>query len=119
MEVHHPNHSSHTKKWTTYLLEFLMLFLAVFLGFVAENIREHAVEKRRAKEYAISLLTDIKKDVIELEQSIKYDSLTSLVIDSLVHFIGKGNIRSNSGQFYYLSRMALSLYITDWNRAIN
>ena len=39
MEVHkHPHHVTHKKKWGEYLLEFVMLFLAVFLGFVAENI---------------------------------------------------------------------------------
>ena len=38
MEVNkHPHHVTHKKKWTEYLLEFFMLFLAVFLGFVAEN----------------------------------------------------------------------------------
>src|SRR5690242_1494579 len=48
MEVHkHPHHSMHKKKWSEYLLEFFMLFLAVFLGFVAENIREHSVEYDR------------------------------------------------------------------------
>ena len=31
MEVHkHPHHATHKKKWTEYLLEFFMLFLAVF-----------------------------------------------------------------------------------------
>ncbi len=50
MEVHkHPHHVTHKKKWTEYLLEFFMLFLAVFLGFVAENIREHIAEKERGK----------------------------------------------------------------------
>ena len=38
MEVHkHPHHVTHKKKWAEYLLEFFMLFLAVFLGFLAEN----------------------------------------------------------------------------------
>jgi hypothetical protein len=42
MEVHkHPHHVAHKKKWSEYLLEFFMLFLAVFLGFIAENVREH------------------------------------------------------------------------------
>jgi len=46
MEVHkHPHHVTHKKKWTEYLLEFFMLFLAVFLGFVADNIRENSVER--------------------------------------------------------------------------
>ena len=68
MEVHHPHHAAHTKKWTAYVLEFLMLFLAVFLGFVAENIREHAVEKTRAKELLKSFVVDLKKDTSELNQ---------------------------------------------------
>src|SRR3982750_4314445 len=57
MEVHkHPHHVTHKKKWGEYFLEFLMLFLAVTLGFIAENIREHIAEHNRAEEYAISLV---------------------------------------------------------------
>src|SRR5436309_1167001 len=52
MEVHkHPHHVTHKKKWGEYFLEFILLFLAVFLGFVAENIREDAVEKHKEKQY--------------------------------------------------------------------
>jgi hypothetical protein len=36
MEVHH--HSHHPKKWKEYISEFLMLFLAVFSGFMASRI---------------------------------------------------------------------------------
>src|SRR6187551_909146 len=50
MEVHkHPHHVMHKKKWSEYVLEFFMLFLAVFLGFIAENIREHSVNKEIEK----------------------------------------------------------------------
>lgn len=63
MEVHkHPLQETHKKKWTAYLLEFFMLFLAVFLGFVAENIREERVEHKRANEFADRLLTDLAND---------------------------------------------------------
>lgn len=55
MEVHkHPHHVTHKKKWNEYLLEFFMLFLAVFLGFIAENIREENVEKHREKQLVTS-----------------------------------------------------------------
>ena len=47
MEVHHHPHTS-GKKWTHYFWEFLMLFLAVFCGFIAENFREHQIEKKEA-----------------------------------------------------------------------
>ena len=46
MEVHAHSHTA-GKKWTHYFWDFLMLFLAVFCGFLAENIREHSVEKHR------------------------------------------------------------------------
>ena len=67
MEVHkHPHHVTHKKKWGEYILEFLMLFLAVFLGFVAENIREHKVEKERGIRYVSSFCEDLKKDTASL-----------------------------------------------------
>jgi hypothetical protein len=46
MEVHAHSHmpTGRGKKWTHYFWEFLMLFLAVFCGFMAENFREHQVE---------------------------------------------------------------------------
>jgi hypothetical protein len=69
MEVHHHVHpaesGTHTasngsgssrKKWTHYIWEFIMLFLAVFCGFLAENFREHQVEHRREKSYIKSLV---------------------------------------------------------------
>ena len=62
MEAHHPHHITHKKKWGEYLLEFFMLFLAVFLGSVAENIREHIVEGNREKQFIRSLANDIKAD---------------------------------------------------------
>src|SRR6476659_1817814 len=65
MEVHkHPHHVTHKKKWGEYLLEFFMLFLAVFLGFVAENIRETNVEHTHEKEYAQQLYTEFYADSI-------------------------------------------------------
>ena len=48
MEVHHHSHTA-CKKIAHYIWEFLMLFLAVFCGFLAENQREHMIEHRREK----------------------------------------------------------------------
>jgi len=61
MEEHkHLYHVTHKKKWAEYLLEFFMLFLAVFLGFTAENVREHLSEKNKAYRLAKSLENDLK-----------------------------------------------------------
>lgn len=69
MEVHSHSHSPR-QKWTHYLWEFLMLFLAVFCGFLAENIREHQVEKEKARQYIHSLAEDLQKDTAQCNSSI-------------------------------------------------
>ncbi len=61
MEVHAHAHTPR-KKWSHYFWEFLMLFLAVTLGFFVENQREHYVEHVRAKEFAALMYEDLKKD---------------------------------------------------------
>jgi hypothetical protein len=45
MEVHAHSHSHGKKSWRSYFWEFLMLFLAVFCGFLAEYQLEHKIEK--------------------------------------------------------------------------
>jgi hypothetical protein len=74
MEVQkHPHHVMHKKNWGEYFLEFLMLFLAVFLGFVAENLREHSEERHRAKEYIESFYQDLKSDTTRINWNIDFD----------------------------------------------
>ena len=43
MEVHHHPHVE-KKNFKEYFLEFLMIFLAVTMGFIAENVRERITE---------------------------------------------------------------------------
>src|SRR5688500_8377804 len=67
MEVHHahtsaPSNHRARKRWTHYFWEFLMLFLAVFCGFLAENKREHMIEDKRARKLVASLLHDLQQD---------------------------------------------------------
>jgi len=84
MEVHkHPHHVTHKKKWGEYFLEFLMLFLAVFLGFLAENFREHEVEKERGKQYIESFYEDLKKDTGRVSYNIKFDDSKLVVLEKL------------------------------------
>jgi hypothetical protein len=80
MEVHH--HSHHPKKWKEYITEFLMLFLAVTLGFFAENQREHLIEGDREKQYMQSLYEDLKKDTTILNNLIRYDTFQTAKLDT-------------------------------------
>src|SRR5438067_12537526 len=59
MEVHkHPHHPTHKKKWGEYFLEFLMIFLAVTLGFFAENFRENISDSHLEKRFAQQLYSE-------------------------------------------------------------
>src|SRR5512138_2550244 len=82
MEVHHHSHTER-KKWTHYLWEFLMLFLAVFCGFLAENFREHLVENKREKKYIQSFYEDLTADERDLQLNINFLRAQALQADSL------------------------------------
>ncbi|MFI5218610.1 MAG: hypothetical protein ACHQNT_03900 [Bacteroidia bacterium] len=63
METHaHHLHKAPGKKFRHYLYEFLMLFLAVFCGFLAEYQLEHKIERDRANELAKNFYDELKND---------------------------------------------------------
>jgi hypothetical protein len=75
MEVHahtHPASAGTRKKWTHYLWEFLMLFLAVFCGFLAEYQLEHMIEKNREKQYMLTLKEDLVADTSAINNSLDF-----------------------------------------------
>jgi hypothetical protein len=69
MEVHHHPHVE-KKNFKEYFLEFIMIFLAVTLGFFAESYREHLSDRSKEKEYISSLIEDIKIDTTQLSKHI-------------------------------------------------
>lgn len=75
MEVHHPHHPSHKKNWKEYILEFVMLFTAVTLGFFAENLREHTIIKERLEQNKIAILKDLKQDALTIDSILVQDEL--------------------------------------------
>jgi hypothetical protein len=83
MEVHHHSHTPR-KKWTHYLWEFLMLFLAVTLGFFVENRREHYIEHQRAKVYAASMKANLQVDTNELIQIVRRGTHASAFLDTFL-----------------------------------
>ena len=82
MEVHHHPHTER-KKFTHYLWEFLMLFLAVFCGFLAENFREHQVEHQREKQFMITMVEDLKSDTSIVTHAAAYWDTINNSIDSV------------------------------------
>jgi hypothetical protein len=89
MEVHQHSHTSR-QKWTHYLWEFLMLFLAVFCGFLAENLRENIVEHSREKQFMESMVEDLEKDALAMENESKLVMVQFTGLDSLTKIIYEG-----------------------------
>lgn len=102
MEVHHHSHTSR-KKWTHYFWEFLMLFLAVTLGFLVENQREHYIEHLRAKQYAQSLVDDLKNDTLAFGELIGKYNKDIAKGNELRKILKEGSIAAIPGGslFYY------------------
>jgi hypothetical protein len=82
MDVHTHTHTSR-KKWTHYFWEFLMLFLAVFCGFLAEYQLEHLIEHQREKQYMVTMLDDLKTDNAQLAEARMYWNEINNSIDSV------------------------------------
>jgi len=100
MEVHAHTHTAR-KKWTHYFWEFLMLFLAVFCGFLAENQREHMVEHTRERQYMQSMLADLAADTARFNSgiSLREDRIKS--IDTVFMFFKSNpNAKIISGKLF-------------------
>ena len=104
MEVHAHSHTAR-KKWTHYFWEFLMLFLAVFCGFLAENQREHYIENLRAKELIIPLLEDIREDTSALNTLIELRERQTKVLDTIRNIMKGEDWKQGSRKLYSLFRI--------------
>ena len=103
MEVHAHTHTER-KKWTHYIWEFLMLFLAVFCGFLAENQREHIIEQKREKQYINSFCEDLATDETDLQAIIDRLYKHVIIADSLELLMNKATKKTPANQIYMYLR---------------
>jgi hypothetical protein len=101
MEVHAHTHTAR-KKWTHYFWEFLMLFLAVTLGFFVENQREHYIEHQRAEIYAASMKANLQVDTAELIQIVHRGTYASNYLDTFLLLLSANDItKIPTGKLYW------------------
>lgn len=121
MEVHHPHHPSHKKKWSEYIIEFVMLFAAVTLGFFAENVREHQIIEHKTKQNLMSIILDLKKDsaliqnrLVEYKQaSMMLENLSDLTLSYHLSKISKNEFLDSALNIGYALRFGTSFYINN------
>src|ERR1700686_1832378 len=116
MEVHHhPNVEK--KNFKEYVLEFIMIFLAVTLGFFAESIRENLTDHSKEKEYVQSMIADLKNDTSMLREVIDINIRRVSGIDTFSVLLNKTSLTvDDEKQLYILnSRYASNVVSMDWN----
>ncbi len=112
METHaHHLHRAPGKKIWHYLFEFVMLFLAVFCGFIAENWREQLREHQREKEFIHSIVEDIKSDTLQSNKTLIQLKRISSGIDSVLLALSSPEIIGNSNNAYRLWTKNLGLEV--------
>jgi len=111
MEVHAHTHppldpDSHRgrKKWTHYFWEFLMLFLAVFCGFLAEYQLEHKIENNREKQFMQSMIEDLKADIASIDSVNRLRDARYKMYDSLSKAILENTYAGNGASVYFWGR---------------
>ena len=81
-----------------------MLFLAVTLGFLVENQREHYIEHKREIEYIRTMLEDLKEDTGSFNKLIQINLVANEKIDTLIALL-KGKDRNTfAKKIYYMAR---------------
>jgi hypothetical protein len=117
MEVHQHSHDGGKKNWKSYFWEFLMLFLAVTLGFFVENQREHYIEHVRANEFSKTLVKDLQNDTAAIHSQNKSAEIYIANVDSLLAFSKTKLEGRNASRFSFYTRFMYWTVPITWNRA--
>lgn len=99
MEVHHHPHVE-KKTLKEYFLEGLMIFLAVSMGFIAENVRERITENERAHELAESLYQEVYADSVQLQKVIAGRERKESELSYLINYVRDSSLTKVSSNFY-------------------
>jgi hypothetical protein len=104
MEVHAHTHTAR-KKWTHYFWEFLMLFLAVFCGFLAEYQLEHKIEKDREKIYMQNMLDDLNADTAIYSDYAARNAIVKDIVDTITILFKSPDRKKHISTLAYSARI--------------
>jgi hypothetical protein len=121
MEVHHAHHPTHKKKISEYLLEFVMLFFAVTLGFFAENLREHSIIEHRIEQNKVAILKDLEADAVTIDSILvteqaalnTFDRFMNLLYLSKTKTINESQLMDSIKSFPDIIATTFTLYVNN------
>jgi hypothetical protein len=95
-ETENATAQSSLKNWKKYTFEFLLLFLAVFLGFLADNIREEYSERQQAKELARNFYDELKSDSVVAASKVAGRLKKEKALEYMVSFFRDSSLNTSS-----------------------
>jgi hypothetical protein len=87
-----------------FIIEFLMLFLAISLGFFVENYREDLSEQKREIDFVNSFKNDLTNDIKDLDVLILRRKQREIQIDSIYFIFNNKKFNEFSNDLYYYAR---------------
>lgn len=117
MEVHHHAHHGEKKNWKSYFWEFLMLFLAVTLGFFVENQREHYIEHVRAKDFSKTLVKDLQNDTAAIRAHTRNARRYIAIADTLLALSQTRLEGPAASRFSFYARFVYWTTVITWSNA--
>ncbi|MFQ3351188.1 MAG: hypothetical protein ACI914_000430 [Candidatus Marivariicella framensis] len=87
-----------------FIREFLMLFLAISLGFFVENYREDLSEQKREIDFVNSFKNDLTNDIKDLDVLILRRKQREIQIDSIYFIFNNKKFNEFSNDLYYYAR---------------
>ena len=101
MEVHH-HPDVEKKSLKEYVLEGLMIFLAVTMGFFAENLRETISDNQKIHEYMQSMVSDLQSDITLYRSSVDFNQKSAQMIDTIINSLAAN--KNNKAKVYFMAR---------------
>jgi len=100
-----------------YFFEFFMMFLALYMGFLADNLRERQAEKKQERVFMQNMLEDLMADIVLCNNYAKNNLVVSELIDTLVQLIKSPERKQHITKLAYTARMILpqfkQLFLTE------
>lgn len=105
MEVHH-HPQVEKKSIKEYLLEYIMIVLAVTTGFFAESFRDYLNDHAKEKEYIVSIKKDLETDTANLNIWVPAMRASIGNLDTLIKLLQDPVHTQRGNDLYYLARLS-------------
>jgi hypothetical protein len=90
--------------------EFVVVFVAVFVGYLADSYREEAAEREREIQYAVRLVRDLKKDSASLANLIEVNKNKQVQISRFLQLADLDFSRAENLKLFYRAAFETEIY---------